>query len=127
MKIISLLLLGVFVCLASSHMQLRRHDIPFLDSLNPLETASLMTGDYSVIFPEFMRPMIRKITGQEQQGGVSGFLSKAQGLMGGGNSNGGGMLGGLGGLLSGGGESNSGNGVLSGLSNMMGGGQSQKK
>lgn len=49
-----------------------------------------------------MRPIVRKITGQEEKSGPAGFL---QGLTGGNSGGGGGgMFGGLGSLLGGGGN-----------------------
>lgn len=66
--------------------------------MNPLQIAGLMSGDWASILPASVQPLARQILGQEQKSGVAGFLSQAQGLLGG-NSNGGGLLGGMGSLF----------------------------
>jgi hypothetical protein len=68
--------------------------------MNPLQIAQLMSGDYISILPASIQPIVRSVLGQQQQSGVSGFLSQAQNLLGGSTpSNSGGLLGGMGSLL----------------------------
>ena len=85
MKITIVLAVLALLAVAQAHQQLRKHDLPFLDSLtdNPLKMAQLMSGDYVSILPEFLQPMARKIFNQEQSG-TSAFLSKASNFIGGG-------------------------------------------
>ena len=85
MKITIVLAVLALLAVAQAHQQLRKHDLPFLDSLtdNPLKMAQLMSGDYVSILPEFLQPMARKIFNQEQSG-TSALLSKASNFLGGG-------------------------------------------
>lgn len=83
------------------------HELPFLDSLNPLQIASLLGGDYVSILPSFLQPIARTILGQEQNSGVNGFLQKASNFLGGTNSPTGGLFGNMGKIF--GDAANSGN------------------
>lgn len=121
MKLAVLCMFLAIVCSVNSIQQLRRHDLPFLDSMNPLQMAQLMSGDYVSILPSFIQPLARKILGQEKQSGVSGFLSQAQNMLSGNTGASGGLLGGMGDLFKSAGNSGSGNGVLSQFSNAFGG------
>lgn len=84
--------------------------------MNPLQIAGLLSGDWTSILPASIQPFVRTLLGKEQQSGVSGFLNKAQGLLGG---NGGGLLGGMGNLF--GQASQQGQSGLSGLLQNFGG------
>ena len=99
-----------------------KHELPFLDSMNPLQLASFLSGDYVSIFPSFLQPIARTILGQEQRNGVSGFLQQAQNFLGGTNSPTGGLLGGMGNLFSqAAGQGNVGsNNILSSFANAFG-------
>lgn len=57
-----------------------------------------MSGDFVSLLPAAIQPIVRSVLGQQQQSGVSGFLSQAQNLLGGGGSTGG-LLGGMGNLF----------------------------
>lgn len=94
----------------------QNHEFMNLGSMNPLQIAGLLSGDWTSILPASIQPFVRTLLGKEQQSGVSGFLSKAQGLLGG---NGGGLLGGMGNLF--GQASQQGQSGLSGLLNNFGG------
>lgn len=106
----------------SQHLRSSNVNHEFLDFSNPLQLASLMSGDYVSMLPSFIQPLARKVLGQEEQSGASGFLSKAQSILGGNNGPTGGLLGSLGGLF--GQTANQGNqdvsNVLSGLSGALG-------
>ena len=120
MKITVLFTVLALVAVTSCHQQLRRHELPFLDSMGPLEMARFMSGDYAAALPTFLQPIARKIMGQEQSG-TSSLLQKASGLFGGSNSSGNsGMFGGMGDLFKSAGGS-SGNGIFSQFSNAFGG------
>lgn len=67
--------------------------------MNPLQIASLLSGDYVSILPAFLQPIARSILGQEQKSGVSGFLQQAQNFLGGNTSPTGGLLGNMGSLF----------------------------
>lgn len=116
---------AVFVMLialgCSKHLRTfdQNHEFLNFDSLNPLQMAGLLSGDWASILPAPLQPFVRKLLGQEQQSGVQGFLSKAQGLLGGGGSNGG-LFGSLGGLF-GQASQSSGQSGLSGLLGNFGG------
>lgn len=133
-------LLAVSSC-NSSHLRTSDSNHQFLDFSNPLNLASILSGDYVSLLPSFIQPLARKILGQEQQSGVSGFLNQAKNFLGGNNNPSGGLFGGLGNLfgqaasqgnndISGvlnnfsgafGGKSNANNGnPLGGLSNILG-------
>ena len=114
-----LLAICALLSVATCSQQLRHHELPFLDSMNPLQMASFMSGDYASVLPSFLQPIARKILGQEQSG-TSSMLSKASSLLGGSGSSGSGMFGGLGNLL-GGGNSGSSNGVMGSISKAFGG------
>lgn len=92
--------------------------------MNPLQIAGLMSGDWASILPASIQPLARQILGQEQRSGVAGFLSQAQGLLGGGSQNGGGLLGGMGNLFGQATKTNNSGlgGLLSTFSNALGGG-----
>ena len=124
MKVTIILTLLALIALANSHQQLRRHELPFLDSMNPLQMAEMMSGDYTAILPEFLRPMARKVLGIEQSG-TSAMLSQASSLFGGsGSGSNGGMLGGLGDLFGKANKEGEDNGVLGSFSNAFGGSNS---
>lgn len=100
------------------------HELFGLDSMNPLQIAGLMSGDWASILPASIQPLARQILGQEQKSGVAGFLSQAQGLLGG-NQNGGGLLGGMGNLFGQASQSNKSSGLgglLNTFSGALGGG-----
>jgi len=64
--------------------------------MNPLQIASLMSGDFISVLPAPIQSIARTVLGQQQQSGVAGFLSKATNIFGGNN---GGLLGGMGNLF----------------------------
>jgi len=101
MKIAIFVALVAIIAVGNCSIHLRTSDPnhQFLDFSNPLKLASLLSGDYVSLLPSFIQPIARKVLGQEQQSGVSGFLSKAQSFLGGNNSPTGGLLGGLGSLF----------------------------
>lgn len=66
--------------------------------MNPLQIASLLSGDFVSILPASIQPIVRSVLGQQQQSGVSGFLNQAQNILGGGGKTGG-LLGGMGNLF----------------------------
>lgn len=126
MKLSILITIIALFCLADSHMQLRRHEMPFLDSMNPLEMAQFMSGDYAAILPKPLQAIARKITGQEQSTS-SKLLDKAGGLFGGGSSSSsGGMFGGMGDLFAGVSDKKD-NGIFDSFKSMMGGSDNKKK
>lgn len=90
-------LITVSTCTGHLRAQEQHQSLPFLNSLNPLQIASLLSGDIASVLPASIQPIVRSVLGQQQQSGVSGFLSKAQSLLGGGNT--GGLLGGMGNLF----------------------------
>lgn len=94
------------------------HEFLNLNSLNPLQIAGLMSGDWMSILPASIQPIARSLFQKEQQSGVSGFLSKAQGFLGGSGGGSNGLLGGFGNLF--GQASQSGQSGLSGLLNNFG-------
>lgn len=100
MKATVLLIIIVLLAIGNCENHLRgsqnHQSLPFLDSLNPLQIASLLSGDIASILPPSIQPIVRSVLGQQQQSGVSGFLNKAQSLFGG---NDGGLLGGMGNLF----------------------------
>lgn len=94
------LFVAVFAMLAVSstcvsHIRTNDPNHQFIDFSNPLGLASLLSGDYVSLLPSFIQPIARKVLGQEQQSGVSGFLNQAKNLLSGGNSPTGGLFGGL--------------------------------
>jgi hypothetical protein len=102
--ILSLIFLILAVSITNStHLRttLQHEQLPFLNNMNPIQIAQLMSGDYISILPASIQPIVRSVLGQQQQSGVSGFLSQAQNLLSGGNnpSNSGGLLGGMGSLF----------------------------
>ena len=101
----------------STHLRTfdQNHEFLNLGNLNPLQMAGLLSGDWASILPASIQPFVRSLLGQEKQSGVSGFLSKAQGLLGGGGNNGG-LFGSLGGLF---GQATQ-SGQQSGLSGLLG-------
>lgn len=111
--------LAMLIALGCSSKHLRsydqNHEFLNLGNLNPLQMAGLLSGDWASILPAPLQPLARKLLGQEQQSGPAGFLSKAQGLLGGGGSNGG-LFGSLGGLF---GQATQ-SGQQSGLSGLLG-------
>lgn len=118
MKITVFFTVLALIAAASCHQQLRRHEMPFLDSMGPLEMARFMSGDYTSILPSFLQPLARKILGQEQSG-ASSILQKASSLFGGSGQQGGGMFGGMGDLFqkASGSSGNTGGGIFSQFSN----------
>ena len=125
MKITVLFTLLALIAVASCHQQLRRHEMPFLDSMDPLKMARVMSGDLTALLPSFLQPLASKIMGQ-QQSGTSSFLQKASSLFGGSSSNGGGMFGGMGDLFSkaSGSSGSNGGGIFSQFTNAFGGSSS---
>ena len=116
MKIIILVAFLAIIAVGNcTHLRTSDPNHQFLDFSNPLKLASLLSGDYVSLLPSFIQPIARKVLGQEQQSGVSGFLSKAQSFLGGNNSPTGGLLGGLGSLF--GQSANQGNSGVSSLLN----------
>lgn len=97
--LITILALVSFTSCTHIRQHEMNHELPFLDSLNPLQIASLLGGDYVSILPSFLQPIARSILGQEQRNGVSGFLQQASNFLGGNNSPTGGLLGNMGGLF----------------------------
>lgn len=106
---------------SSAHLRTfnENHEFMNLNSLNPLQIAGLMSGDWISILPSSIQPIARTLFQKEQQSGVSGFLSKAQGLLGGNGGNNGGLFGGMGNLF--GQASQSGQSGLSSVLNSFGG------
>jgi hypothetical protein len=128
MKASQITILFVLAAVAACGNIRQEHNFNPLESLNPIQTMQLMSGDWTAILPESVRGIARKLLGKEEEAGPMGMLSKAQGLLGGGDSSSssgiGSLLGGLGGL---GGSSESGSGAssaLSGFSSLMGGDKS---
>jgi hypothetical protein len=127
LSIIFIVLIATVSCSTHLRTALQHEDIPFLNNMNPLQIAQLMSGDYVSILPASIQPIVRAVLGQQQQSGVSGFLSQAQNILGGGSSsNSGGLLGGMGSLLGQAGQQGQ-NGVgslLGSFGNALGGGNS---
>lgn len=99
--LITVLAVISFTSCQETHLRVHdmNHELPFLDSMNPFQIASLLSGDYVSILPAFLQPIARAILGQEQRNGVSGFLQQAQNFLGGNNGPTGGLLGGMGNLF----------------------------
>ena len=95
----------------------QEHTFNPLDSLDPIQTMKLMSGDWTAILPESVRGIARSLLGKEEDEGPMGMLSKAQGLLGGGDSDSG--LGSLLGGLSGGDGDSTKNSLISGFSSLM--------
>lgn len=93
------------------------HELFDFGSMNPLQIASLLSGDWTAILPASIQPFVRTLFQKEQQSGVAGFLNKAQSFMGG---NGGGLFGGMGNLFGQASQTGQQSG-LSGLLNNFGG------
>ena len=134
MKIIYLALLATIFTLASSEVQLRHHQFPFLDNMGPLEMAQVASGDYLSLLPDSIEPIVRKILGKEKKEGVAGYLDTAKNFFGGGsnnNNNSGGFLSGLGDMFSSSSNNNNQNsgasGIFSSFTNAFGGGQQQQQ
>lgn len=112
--------LAVIMTLGSSaHLRSydENHELFNFGSMNPLQIASLMSGDWTAILPASIQPFVRTLFQREQQSGVAGFLNKAQSFMGGNN---GGLFGGMGNLFGQASQTGQQSG-LSGLLNSFGG------
>lgn len=99
-NLISLFLVSICIVSGScAHLRTVNHQFVSLSDLAPSQLSNLFNGNLGSILPSSLQSLVGNIFSQEQSAGSSGFLSKIQGLIGGGSSSSGGLLGGLGNLF----------------------------
>lgn len=100
-NIIFLSIASILIATTScAHLRSINHQFVSLSDLAPAQLSNLFSsGNLASILPSSLQSLVGNIFSQEQSQGSSGFLSKIQGLIGGGSDSSGGLLGGLGNLF----------------------------
>jgi hypothetical protein len=64
MKLLSLTIIFGIMAISMSHNLRQEHKFNPLESLDPIQTLQLMSGDWTAILPESVRGIARKLLGK---------------------------------------------------------------
>lgn len=67
MKVYQITILFAIVALSTCVSTQQEHNFNPLDSLDPMQTMQLMSGDWTAILPESVRGIARKLLGKEEE------------------------------------------------------------